>query len=301
MWSILAVLALATLILLPPPSVPFLVPYPHLYGVVENCAHPLIFAVIALIALGRLSPWSGRSVRPPWQAYFLVLGVALLLGATTETIQRFIGRDCSLEDLINDLLGASFTATLHAWWHLRGRPQKELVRKALLIAAALCAVLIGLPLVWAGAAYAHRTLQLPVLWRAGDLLDSYFVSTNGPDYPGVTFDEPWPDWSQADELRVTVRNLDAAAVRISLRVNDRQHNYAFADRYNAEFEIPPQSRQTLSVPISAIEHAPKGRLMNLRQIANLELFRQATDIARVVLVEEVRLVPRKSSGDMKDR
>ena len=146
MLAALSILVLAGLILVPPPPVPFLVPYPHSYEVVENCAHPLIFALVGLIVIGRLRPWCRRTGRPAWLPYAAALGTAAVLGAATEITQLFIHRDCSLEDFINDLLGAGFAASAHAWVILRGQPAKPSTRPLLLTLSAACAVLIGLPL-----------------------------------------------------------------------------------------------------------------------------------------------------------
>jgi len=134
MLAILCVLALAALILVPPPPVPFLAPYPHLYAAVENSAYPLIFAIVALIVIGKVRPWCQRRGRPPWHAYAAALGTAFILGATTELAQLLEARDCSLEDLLNDVLGATFAACVHAWVCRRGDPAQIGKRRGLLAA-----------------------------------------------------------------------------------------------------------------------------------------------------------------------
>jgi hypothetical protein len=212
------------------------------------------------------------------------------LGATTELAQLLEARDCSLEDLLNDVLGATFAACIHAWVCRRGDPAQIGKRRGLLVVATLCAILIGLPLVWAAAAYLHRQSQLPLLWRADARLDRYFSSDNGLDYPGTAIDEPWPDWSGYRELAVTVSNNAPAPVHVVLRVHDRQHDFSLSDRYNQSFDLLPASEQTLRVPISQIEHAPRGRLMNLRRIAGVILFRAKEDSGNEVVLQEIRLV-----------
>lgn len=289
MLPLLAVLALATLVLLPPPPVPLLDPYPHLYGVVENSAHPLIFALIAWLVLGVARPWCQRRHRPHIWAYLAALAVAFLLGATTETVQLFIARDGSLEDLVNDVLGAGFALCVHAWWTLSGGPRSRRTGALLVAGAAACAVLIVLPLAWAGAAYLHRYENLPRLWQRGSSLDAYFSHDNGASYPGLSLDEPWPDWRGYANLEVVVSNRSDAPVQVVLRVHDRQHTFRLEDRYNQSFDLLPQTQQTLSVPIAQIEDAPKGRRMDLRQIAGVILFRAAQDRDQEVDVEEIRL------------
>ena len=131
--------------------------------------------------------------------------------------------------------------------------------------------------------------MLPRLWQQGSLLDGYFSADNGTAYPGVSLEEPWPDWSGYRELRLTVRNNEDAPVEVVLRVHDRAHTYAFGDRYNETFSLPPRRLTTLRVPLSRIQHAPAGRLMNLRQIASVILYRNAADRSRDVSLQAVWL------------
>jgi hypothetical protein len=269
------VLVLAGLVLLPVPAIGWLKRYPLLSHDVENAAHPLIFAAIALLVLRIARPWCERTHRPPGLCYAISLGTALLLGAATETAQLFeVARDASLEDLVNDVLGAGFALSLYA-------------RRS--IVAALCALLIGLPLAWTGAAYLHRQAELPRLWNRKSLLDRPFFSEHDGDYPGMGLEEPWPDWSGYRELQIDVSNRTRERVNVYLLVHDRQHHFVYQDRYNEEFTLPAASRQTLHVPIQRIENAPAGRKMDLRQIAGVVVFRAREDLAREVVVEEIRL------------
>lgn len=286
MASLLAVLMLAALVLFPVPAMPLLAPYPHLSQVVENAAHPLIFALMALLVLGLARPWCRRVGQREAAAYAVALGVALLLGASTELLQLLEARDGSWEDLLNDGLGAGFALSVRAW---RDRSRGGTTHYRLVAAAAVCLTLILLPLVWAGTAYLHRYEALPRLWQSQNTLDGYFSQDNGPDYPGLDLEEPFPDWSSYRTLEVVVVNRSAAPVHLMLRVHDRTHTLAFDDRYNEGFAIAAQSRQTLVVPLDRIEHAPKGRLLDLRHIAGVIVFRSREDGDRDVAVEEIRL------------
>lgn len=286
MASLFAVLVLAALVLLPTPTVPLLVPYPHLYEVVENAAHPLIFALIALLVLRVGRPWCRRAGQREAAAYAAALGVALLLGASTELLQLLEARDGSWEDLMNDGLGAGFALSVRA---CRDSSAGSRRRRGLIAAASVCLMLILLPLAWAGTAYLHRYESLPRLWQRHSVLDGYFSQENGPGYPGLHLAEPFADWSGYGTLQVVLVNRSPLPVRIMLRVHDRAHTLAFDDRYNEGFDLAAQSRQTLVVPLARIEHAPKGRLLDLRQIAGVIVFRSREDRDRDVAVEEIRL------------
>ena len=269
-WPGLVVL-LAGLVLVPLPSMAWLSRYPLFAAVLENSAHPVVFAALAWVA--------GRSVRRPWW----VFGLAAFLGGATEVVQSFIGRDASWVDFGNDLLGAGFALSWSAW---RARPQ----RRVWLGVAGLYAGLAVAPMVLTGAAYAHRAAAFPVLWTEGAWLDRPFASLQGLPYPGFSLDEPVADWRGFRSLQVEVVSESDEAITVTLRVHDGAHRFEYTDRYNESFRLAPRSRQVIEVPLSRIAQAPQGRTMDLSDVRGVMLFRQADDAAHTVTVRTIRLV-----------
>ncbi len=205
----------------------------------ENAAHAPLFAVVALLALrARRHARSGSAL--PFRDYLAVWGLMVLLGALTEIAQGFTGRDPSLEDLANDALGAALAlvgaACLRRETFVTARPARWVVPALMSVGAFLYAA----PPLWTAAAYAQRWIQRPVLWQWRTPLDDYFVSHAGSQvdrvpaaaclsdpaapvragqalrialdsgrYPGLSLDEPYPDWRGYRTLLIDLANPGA--------------------------------------------------------------------------------------------
>jgi len=304
-------------------AVLLLVPLPpgHSLGseALENAAHAPLFAVLAALALRARR--AGRGDRPMYlRDYLTVWGLVTLFGALMEIVQGFVGRDPSLEDLANDALGAGLALTVTAW--LR-HESFVTARPARWIAGALIAVgvlLYAAPPLWSAAAYAQRWVQRPVLWQWRTPLDEYFISDSnaqinrvpasaclakpaaplpggqalwivldaGP-YPGLTLDEPYPDWRGYQTLAIDVVNPGAEPVPLSLRVDDAPHNHHYDDRYTGTFELPGRQRTRLHVALRDIEQTPSGRKLDLARIANLMIFRAGPAVGEAVCLLSIQL------------
>lgn len=284
-----------------------LLPWPmgHSLGseALENAAHAPLFAVVASLALR-----ARRSVRADLtlrlRDYLAVWGLMTLLGALTEVVQALVGRDASLEDLANDALGAALavavTACLRRETFVTARPASWIV-PALIAAGTLA---YAAPPLWSAAAYAQRWMQRPVLWQWRTPLDGYFLShsnsritpvpasacladaaaplpggqalwivlDSGP-YPGLTLDEPYPDWRGYRALAIDVANPGAEPVPLTLRVDDALHNHHYEDRYTGTFELPARKRTRLQIALREIERTPSGRNLDIARVASLMVFR----------------------------
>jgi hypothetical protein len=267
----LAVAALACLVLVPVPGIPFLWVHRLFGDVLENSAHPVIFALLAWFAYRA----TGRPV--------LVFLLAAVLGGGTEILQHFIGRDASWFDFGNDLLGAGFSLSLAQWWTRRWR-------LAWLGLGGLCALLAALPMGVTLVAYASQAERFPLLWDQDSVLDRLFASETGPPYPGFSLDEPIHDWRGFRALQVDLVSGADESLDVAMRVHDGHHNQEYSDRYNETFRLKPRSWQRIEVPLRRIELAPRGRKMDLSAVRAVMLFRQSDDPARSFQVQAVRLV-----------
>jgi len=245
---------------------------------IENSAHALLFALLTWLLL--------RTRLPPFRSAVL----AALFGALTELAQSLVGRDASLLDFANDLLGIGIALLIHA---RRNQPRPSL---SVALALMVCAVIA--PLLWTGAAYAQRHWQAPVLWQQRSWLDRYFIASHGArvtsiaasqcnadrrgralrvelqsgQYPGIALEEPLADWRGYDRLVVELANPGAASLPLVLRVHDASHNFEFADRYNHSIDAAAGALISLSVDLRDIRQAPAHRTLDLSRVAGVMLF-----------------------------
>lgn len=276
---------------------------PLILHTLQKLAHPLVFGVIASSAVLL------QLQRPPRAAhagvaiqYLLALLAAIAVGAATEIAQFYSHRDPALRDVGLDARGAACALAWLAVFDRRCRPAARTgVRRALyaLVAVALTVTLLT-PLAMATAAYANRTARFPALLVARSRLDLYFVSAvGGPverlpvparyaatpaemalrvpltarPYAGLSLDEPVADWRGFRTLVIEVVNPGNADLMLNVRVHDRFHTSAYADRFNAAVPVPHGQRRQLEFPIEAIRTAPRGRALDLAHVAGVGLFR----------------------------
>ena len=251
--------------------------HPIILGVLNDAAHAPVFGLLAIVWLRLLDRW-GRLGGITRHAVAFALTVAV--GATVEGLQSLIGRDAAWSDLAMDALGAA--AALGCAMAAGGR---RWIGGAIFLVAAVAAFW---PLGEATLAYRERQRQFPTIADFDTRLDRYFLQnrgvsvesgkgclafriTGGP-WPGLTHVEPQPDWRGKSTLIVDVENLGDRPLALTLRVHDSAHDNRSDDRYNRSFELAPFARERIATPLAAIEAAPRGRRLELAQVAGLILF-----------------------------
>jgi VanZ family protein len=269
---------------------------PRFFHTLQKLAHPVTFGALALLFLTLLRRHAPR----PFGSYVVALILTVLCGAGTEVAQSFVDRDPSVLDVLRDTLGASTAlagfATLVPGSDARGRGRWRAIGA---LFALLGFIIIVTPISISLAAYARRDLLFPTLFEACSTLDRYFVAgtgaklevvpSTGPNSSpcgralrvtlgtapsaGITFEEPYPDWHTANTLVLDLRNSGEIDLPLSIRVHDLAHNFQFDDRFNREFTLPAHERLEIAIPISEIEHAPAGRVLDLSRIAGAVVFR----------------------------
>jgi VanZ family protein len=264
--------------------------------VLHKTGHPVVFGLIALLALSLLTKIGSMNARPLWVRYFVAFIVAVLLGAATEIAQLFTHRGAALADVMRDAVGAIACLAAHAAivnWQIAA---KQRGARFLLIVLALASALGALaPLIWCLAAYAERDAKFPVILRDPSRLDMYFVARDEDNvsvvplpaeasvlrvaidkgaYPGLQVIEPYPRWSKFSTLAVDITNPGQADVAIVIRVHDRQHTNEYDDRFNRDFVIGAGKRVTLLVALQDVKRGPKRRTLDLDAVANVNIFAQ---------------------------
>ena len=237
-----------------------------------------------------------------------VLLLSLSVGALTELIQSQVGRDPSVEDLWHDMLGGLLGFLLCSCWRYKFSAwNKGLV----LVIVSIVGFGVFVPTLKAGVDDVIAWRQVPVIadfespfehlrWtgsavhkvvqdhaRSGDSALRVMFSTQR--YSGVSLRSVHHDWHSYDLLRLQVFNPDVDEFVMYMRIEDKLHNNDYSDRYNSSFMVV-SGWNVLEVPLVNVERAPKQRLLDLRQVANVGLFVGKLTKARVIYIDDVALI-----------
>jgi hypothetical protein len=286
---------------------------------VFDAGHTPLFGLVALATLGILR---ARAPEAPtaamrWQAFFLTV----VLGAVTEVLQVFqSNREASLSDFLRDAAGAAAFLLLSglcgrqsATGRLpllgRGRALALPVGALLLVA---CAAQLGMTT----AAYVARDRAIPTLVALdGSWWERRFVrlenSTLTPHakarqipagvveplaglalepalYPGVTVEEPFPDWRGYRRLVFTVVSDLGTPLRLTIRVHDAAHDQRYEDRFNLTLSVA-HGVNRFAIPLEDIKRAPDRREMDMRRIRGIVLFAYQLKEPTRVYISALRL------------
>jgi VanZ family protein len=266
-----------------------------------DAGHVPLFGLLSLAALALVrSCRSGLSVaRAGWVAFAITVG----LGTITEVLQLAQpSRDPSLVDLSRDVAGAGAFLLVAVAWSRGGevatRPGGSERALALTVAVAL---LVGanVELGRTVAMYAMRDRAFPTLfaldgsWWEGPLIRAGEARVSprahpatssdpgaGPlaridlepgDYPGLTFDEPYPDWRGCRSLEFVVVSESEGRLPLTIRVHDALHDHRYRDRFNRAFWIV-RGANPISIPLDDIRRAPDRREMDMARIRGIVIF-----------------------------
>jgi VanZ family protein len=282
----------------------------------QKAAHPTVFGAIAFGLLA-IEFQRARSTRTVPAQYLRAFALATLIGALTEVAQLFTHRDPSVRDVWLDARGAAAALAFAMTFDARWRPILPRAWRIASFAAGLVLVgLILMPLAWATAGYARRSLEYPVLFAPGSSLDLLFVSltAGSPElaraptslarapqevalriplqtrpYAGVTLDEPNPDWTGYDSLAIDVGNAGHNDLNLHVRVHDRTHDWTATDRFNGEVRIPAGRRLIVEFPIAGMRIAPNARRVDLSHVAGVALYRVGSEGPREFWLYRVEL------------
>ena len=274
--------------------------WPKILGVLNDMAHAPVFGTFALIVLRLTRIWRSPAAARA-SDYGIAFVVAICTGGLVEIAQAFVDRDASFADLGTDALGAGCTLGIAAAF------ERQLWRARIRFAGRVAVAVLGLfcglwalfPVGQAVVAYIDRATAFPVVARFSSARDLYFISSgaahlslqplparwarSGDDlslridftaavWPGVSLDEPEPDWRGFSALVLDVTNPDETPLRLTVRVHDAAHDQRYEDRFNRAFEVMPSSRVALRIPIQDILAGPVGRPLDLAHIAGIVVF-----------------------------
>jgi len=278
-----------------------------LYDSIINLGHVPLFAVVAGMTLWVLD--RQKWVHTDIKKYLWAFVLSAVLALATEIIQHFTPeRSFQVRDIVNDLIGAG-VFLVAAYQYRRGL---QVEKRVLLCSTALCLMLFScLPVVVAAADEMRSRRDFPLLgsfetrwemerWKSEESsfrrVSMYATDGNlsletvlSPGlYPGITMDYPPRNWRGYNTFTFDAYLEGTDSFPLTIRINDLQHNEGFEDRYNRTFVLKP-GQNSLNIDLSDVEHAPKGRVMEMKNISILCLFSYNLKEKRTVYIDNIRL------------
>lgn len=282
-----------------------------------NLGHIPLFGLIALLALevsrGLLAnPASGQVTH-----YLAAFVMAALISLVSEILQLGVeGREAEVQDAVHDLIGAICFLAIRSGFDAELWSEKAMPQRGFLIGAAGLALFVAAwPLVALGWHYGMRAAAFPVVVDFDSRWQQPFISSPRADlgrkeaptawrhrtgdmvsvirfrharWPGVTIREPYPDWSGKSLLRLQIYSPSEESVKLTLRIDDVEHNQEHKDRFNRTFSIEP-GLNDLAVTLDDVRRAPADREMDMRRVAQLILFTNRPSEPFELLISDVWL------------
>jgi hypothetical protein len=220
-------------------------------------------------------------------AYAALIGVGA--GFVSELMQKPLRRDASWEDVLTDAVGVVCALAIHAALSRRVKLTTAARAAAVLIALGCIAAYVA-PIINMVRAYVHRNSQFPVLASFDSRIELAWIVRYGircdviagvlevefarQVFPGFSFYEPVRDWRRYRTLVIDAENPESVEIlHLGVRVHDSAHNREYVDRFNRIFDLAPGERRSLRIPLEDVHLAPRNRLMNMKQISDVTLFR----------------------------
>lgn len=296
-WAALAVSLLVFLFIGEPPN------QNRFWDAFFNAGHLPLFGLFSVAVLALLR--SRKPGLPAARAAWLAFGITLAAGAGTELLQFFQpDRDPSVVDFSRDFAGAGAFLLLAAavpLGRMAGAGWMRGGRRVLALAIALVLVVLGgADLGVTAAAYVERDRTFPTLFALdGSWWEARFIEAGdtriisgarpaepfGPAvgeslarvdlhvglYPGIRFEEPYPDWRGYRALEFTVASDLDAPISLSVRVDDDRPGRTDRDRFARALKIAPGVNHIV-IPLDEIRRAASPRELDLSRVRQIILF-----------------------------
>ena len=277
-----------------------------LWRELQNTGHTILFVIMALAFMNMLRGFLPVALNKALISYAIAGAVLVIVAVITELGQSLTHREPSLVDIARDFAGILIGLGLYSFTEPCVKDlskQHCYVFRISILALSSCLLVVSLlPLLHLTFAYVQRNDAFPVIidfqaaWirpfmqlnqavltqatahdssaSLNELTDQQQVPQlvlNSGQYPGISIIEPYPDWSAYKTLTLSLYSMQVQAIKLVLRIHDSQHNQEYSDRFNQALTIMPGNNR-FRIPLLSIEHAPAGRKMDMRHIANIMLF-----------------------------
>ena len=286
---------------------------------INNAGHFPFFGILSLLFLGLSSLFLGKIIKGRLWNYIIAFAMTLLIGGLHEYSQIIGPRDADIRDLVRDAAGAItflglymiYDKQMAALWEKWGRKIKIMF----FMGAFILIVSMLIPSALWGGAYLYRNQNFPLICGFESIWGNKFLKTQDatikttlpPEkwenkignyvgkltffiaaYPGLAIEEPYPDWSGHKLLSFKVFSELDSSVRISIRIEDSQHNNDENDRFNRAFTVDPGLNK-ISIPLDEIRKAPTTRDMDMTDIRAIILFAYKPDKEFSLYLDDIRL------------
>jgi VanZ family protein len=288
----LVILAAVFLFVRMPSNTPF-------WNEFENAGHAPLFGCVTLIMLGLLRQFRTEGSSPRLSTFVWALILASTIGALSEILQYFIGRDAELRDWAADTAGA--LAFLTIWWSVKHAPLTHTARLrtySIRIAALILLMIPAIPaLIW-GTVILHRNaiyprlgafdsrlerklfetrdatldaVPAPLAWTGKSGIKVGRVTFAKATYPSLLCTYVYPKWDGFKSLSFDVFSDRDTTVNLAFRIYDAGSSGCYPDRFNAIFKLTPGGHH-IDIPLDTIRLTPSGRTMHLDHTAGLIAF-----------------------------
>ncbi len=246
----------------------------------------------------------------------LTISFYVFLVAVLGEASQILGpRDADIKDLLMDVVGIAYAATIAAL--LLRKPRRPL-RSSFIPVVSVCAILLTIATFGGTFYYAHA------IWRQQSMLPA--IADFEQSWQKLLFSESeryrvnfvpapvdWPaygrsvaklalgskgrigielvpssDWRGSETLSFTASSAGRDPVLVSFRVHDANHIYRYNDRFNTQIEVAQQP-QTYRFSIKDISNAPDKRSMDVSRIVSIIWFIADPVGNEVIYIDDVRL------------
>ncbi len=282
---------------------------PGFWSHAMDACHLPLFLGLTLVFHHYLRSWNQGF----WLPKLAAGGIAALLAALTEWLQPLVGRDDSLQDLVNGFLGVGIAVTGLAV----AKPRVSSLPRAAWAVCAIVAILYAsLPAFHEWRGIRLRAGNFPILgdfehaaelsfWypqggtsnrptqisitseRATRGQHSLHVQLGKTNWPGVNFNAGEMNFSAYRTLAFDIHN-PSTPFDLILRVDDDGDCSHQDARCLRGFQVT-NGWNRLVMPVKELERAPKTRRLNLRAIRRLVLFSDGQAVPPSFLLDNVRL------------
>jgi hypothetical protein len=118
---------------------------------------------------------------------------------------------------------------------------------------------------------AIRAAEPPVAWQSHRGRPVVRVTLWAGGTPALILGEVCPDWTGYDRLVFEAFSDSLQPREVELRIDDYRHDNSYTDRFNRTLVVQPGANR-FAIPLAEIEHAPRGRTLDLRRVRSLTLF-----------------------------
>ncbi|MCF6218379.1 MAG: VanZ family protein [Gammaproteobacteria bacterium] len=219
----------------------------------------------------------------------VALLITLLLSVVIEAVQLIIGRQASVDDLLNNLLGSLLALSIFQL-RLRLNSRMKLGLISLLTLLLICS-LTPLLSITADTLIAHHKhpiiadfetpfeqsrwdskRPLKIVQHESKQLRVHISSTD--KHPGFTLTPRVSDWRGYAFLQFEIYNSGDQTWPLYFRINDNLHHengQHYNDRYNTQMPLKPGWNQ-FQINLQQVKQAPAKRAMEMARIANVTFF-----------------------------